>query len=280
MFVLCVCTNLIILQLVYAVWQVERCPSSHRLHCQAYVRYSSTVPVSRVVKLFKDGGHVELAKGNEQQNVKYCTKESSRVLGPWTIGEEAKQGRRTDIEDVRELVKSGKGMVEICDVASSYQSLRTAEVLLKYLERQRDFKPDVRWYHGSTGGGKTRSAFEEFPKAWISNKDGKWFDGYDAHEVAIFDDFRKDFCTFHELLRILDRYPYRIPYKGGFRQFLAHTIIITCPWAPDVLYDNRSQEDIGQLMRRIDSVKLFGDVVPKVIVNNNQVSVPHYVGGQ
>lgn len=160
------------------------------------------------------------------------------------------------------------------------QSMRCAEMMLKYFEKGRDFQPEVRWYHGSTGSGKTRAALEEFPDAWVSGKDGKWFDGYDAHEVAVFDDFRKDFCTFHVLLRLLDRYPFRIEHKGGSRQFLARVIIVTCPWAPDVLYDNRSQEDIGQLMRRITvPPKLFGSVVPppaQVSVASNSVSVSHF----
>lgn len=153
-------------------------------------------------------------------------------------------------------------MREVAAEASSYQALRGAELLLKYVEKGRDFKPTVRWFHGSTGSGKTRTAFELFPEAWISARGLKWWDGYDAHKAIIVDDFRKDFCTFHELLRILDRYPYRVETKGSSRQLLASEIIITCPWAPDVLYASRSEEDVGQLMRRIDEVRLFGDVVP------------------
>jgi len=97
----------------------------------------------------------------------------------------------------------------------------------------------------------------------VSGKSLKWFDGYDAHPDIIVDDFRRDFCTFHELLRILDRYPFRVETKGGSRQLLAKNTVITCPWKPDIIYQSRSQEDIGQLLRRIDEVKLFGvDEVP------------------
>lgn len=177
-------------------------------------------------------------------------------------GVPAQPGKRKDIDSVRDLVKSGANMREVAEVATSYQSLRCGELLFKYFEKKRNFKPEVRWYHGSTGGGKTRSVMEEFPDCWLSGKDGKWFDGYDGDEVVCFDDFRKDFCHFSVLLRLLDRYPFRIECKGGSRQLLAKVMIITCPWAPDVLYGNRSDEDIGQLLRRIDSIRLFGDVVP------------------
>ena len=66
---------------------------------------------------------------------------------------------------------------------------------------------------------------------------------------------RKDFMKFHLLLRLLDRYSYRIQTKGSTRQFVAKTIIITAPYHPDEMYNNR--EDINQLIRRIDDIKEF-----------------------
>jgi len=180
-----------------------------------------------------------------------------------TYGEAAQPGRRRDLEAIKEAVAQGKGMRAIIeDVASNFQALRGAELVLKYIEKGRDFKPVVKWYHGSTGSGKTRTAIAELEGAWVSAKNLKWWDGYDAHENVVIDDFRKDFCTFHELLRIFDRYPYRVETKGGSRQLLAKVIVVTCPWSPIVLYGNRSVEDVGQLTRRIDEIKLFGDVVP------------------
>jgi len=264
---------------VYAIWQVELCPTTHRLHCQAYIRYSNAVALSRVIKLLRGQGHMEPCKGDEASNIAYCSKALTKIAGPWSFGEPAAPGKRKDIDVVRDLVSEGKGMREVLDVCSSYQSAKMAELILKYKEKGRNWHPEVRWYHGSTGGGKTRAAVEEFPDAWMSMKDGAWFEGYDAHEVTIFDDFRKDFCSFATLLRLLDRYPYRVQFKGGSRQLLARVMIITCPWAPDVLYDNRSAEDIGQLIRRISVIKLFGDVVPPpghANVSGNSVSVAHF----
>lgn len=266
-------------QIVYAIWQVEKAPDTGRLHCQAYCRYTAQVAFSRVVALFSAGGHVTLANGDEQSNIDYCSKEDTHVLGPWEFGKRAKQGKRNDIVVVRDLVKSGKGMRTICETATSYQSMRAGELMLKYLEPARDSSvaPDVRWYYGSTGSGKTREALAEFPGAWVSQKDGQWFEGYDAHETCIFDDFRKDFCQFHVLLRLLDRHQYRIMCKGGSRQLLATVIIITCPWHPEVLFENRSGEDLAQLMRRITTLRQFGDIVPPpvapLVIVGNSVSV-------
>lgn len=272
-------------QIVYYTFQLERAPSTGRLHYQWYIRFTNAVPLSRVAKLFdsvcggvRSGVHCEICKGTEDQCVAYCTKEDSRVAGPWQFGERAKAGKRNDLDRVREIIEEGGGMREVAKIAPSYPAIRMAECILKYCEKQRDWETDCRWYYGSTASGKTRSALEEFPDAWISAKNLKWWEGYDAHEHVIVDDFRADFCTFHELLRITDRYPYRIETKGGSRQLLAKVIIFTCPWSIDQLFKHRSEEDVGQLKRRVPVERLFGDRVPSPSkpVLSGGASAPHF----
>lgn len=145
-------------------------------------------------------------------------------------------------------------MRDVIEESNSYQAMRCAELILKYTERRRDWKPKVTWLWGPTGTGKTRQAWAEAgPEAWCSGKNGNWWQGYDAHENIILDDFRSSWCSFEELLRILDRYPYTIENKGGSRQLLARSIWITSPYPPDMCY-TKSDEDVQQLLRRIDLV--------------------------
>lgn len=128
--------------------------------------------------------------------------------------------------------------------------------------RKRDFKTEVFWYHGSTGGGKSRRAAEENPGAYWKNPTTKWWDGYQQEDCVIIDDYRRDFCTFAELLRLFDRYPLTVESKGGSTQFYSRKIVITTPRDPRSTWVGRSDEDIGQLLRRIDSIVLIGDPVP------------------
>jgi len=74
---------------------------------------------------------------------------------------------------------------------------------------------------------------------------------------VIIDDYRKDFCKFSELLRLLDRYPLRLQIKGGTVEFVARHIYITCPLAPIAIWESRTEEDIAQLTRRIEEVRNF-----------------------
>lgn len=220
-------------------------------HHQGYVMFPLKKSLKKLKKIMPEGCHLEIAKGSPQQNIAYCSKEKIY----YEFGERPKMGKRNDILTVKEIVKNKGGMKDIIESVNSYQAMRCGELILKYHEQPRTEKPTVKWYWGKTGTGKTRSAYAECKDPWMSGKNLKWWEGYDAHKHVIIDDFRKDFCTFHELLRLLDRYPYRIENKGGSRQFLATLIIITSPDSPINTYDTR--EDVNQLIRRIDEIKEF-----------------------
>lgn len=223
-------------------------------HLQGYIYLKNARTLSGVIKGFSKKIHWEIRKGTHLQAAEYCKKDKKFLeWGKAPVGE----GKRSDISAVKEVIENGGGMKDVIEIATGYQALKTAEILLKYKEKKRDWKPKVMWFYGDTGCGKTKKANELMPNAWWSGKSLKWFEGYDAHEDVIIDDFRKDFCTFHELLRILDRYEYRIEVKGSSRQFLAKCIIITCPSHPIDLYDGRTTEDLNQLERRIDEIWRF-----------------------
>jgi len=244
---------------VFAIWQIETCPTTQREHIQGYARFSGNKRLGGMRKIFE--ANFQSAKGDEQSNINYCSKTESRVEGPWTFGTPSRPGKRNDVESAVSIVRETGSIRKVVEVVTSYQAIRCAELVLKYIEPARTWKPDVYWYHGSTGGGKTRKAMDKYPNAYISGKNLKWWEGYDGHQEVIIDDFRADFCTFHEFLRILDRYAYRVEVKGGSRQLLAKVIVITCPYKPEVLYNKRTAEDIGQLLRRIDETTLIGQEV-------------------
>lgn len=237
----------------YLIIGVEVCPETGKKHLQGYVEFSKTMDFSKMKEVL--GGaetHLEKRRGSAQQASDYCTKEGSFK----SFGEISRQGKRNDIDEVKDIIKSGGNLREITESTSSFQGWRAAEMYLKHNENKRNWLPDVHWYYGETGSGKTKKAHDVLTDLyggyWMSGKNLKWWEGYDADEGVLIDDFRKDFCTFHELLRILDRYEYRVEVKGGSRQLLAKTIIITSCYAPTEVYDTR--EDVGQLIRRIAKI--------------------------
>ncbi len=241
---------------VYLLIAEEVGEKEHTEHLHIYFELRNQKSFSKIKKEFPRA-NIQVAKGNAEQVKSYLSKQNLVV----EIGTPKEQGKRTDLDNVKEILEETNSMREVVNVATSYQSVRMAECILKYNEKQRNFKPLVKWYCGLTGTNKTRTAMEECDPDDVHKQDFgiKWWEGYDAHKYVVIDDFRKDFCKFHELLKLIDRYPYRVECKGGSRQMLAETMIITSAYHPRDIYETR--EDLGQLIRRIDIIKIFGDYI-------------------
>lgn len=219
-------------------------------HLQGYIYFDNARFFTAVKKLIPKA-HIEAAVGNAAQNRDYCSKEGDFV----EHGQIPIKGKRTDISAVKDALGTGRTLRYIMENTSSLQALTYAEKAIKYTEPQRDFMPKVYWFYGPTGSGKSREAQLMCPEAYYCNDSNQWWDGYDAHSEVIIDDFRADFCKFHVLLKIFDQYPHRVQVKGGYRQLLATTMIITSPYSPQDTYATR--EDIGQLLRRLFLIRFF-----------------------
>lgn len=144
-------------------------------------------------------------------------------------------------------------MCDVVDVVHNYQAVRHAELYLKYKERPRPVAPiRVINIYGEAGSGKTQSVYKfcspALPFTPISYK---WWDGYDGDKFVLLDDIRGDFCKFHQLLKLLDIYPFRIETKGGSRQVQFTTLFITTPIPLVEIWEHRTDENLKQLSRRI-----------------------------
>jgi hypothetical protein len=198
--------------------------------------------------------HFEPRYGSQKDAIDYCKKDGNFE----EKGDQRHQGTRTDLLQIRDLIKSGvskRELLESYELSSS--QLRVMDTYFTYLEGQRKVKPNVIRIHGPTGTGKTKYAFDNFKDIYVKECENKWWDGYDSHETILLDDLRCKSFKFAELLRLLDRYPKRLEIKGGFRQLNSKNIIITCPWSPKELFKERDiihPEDIKQLLRRIDEI--------------------------
>lgn len=233
-------------------WGKELCPSTQTPHLHLYILFHNAIGLKganhRIHKQIKRAADIGTCDDGWRA---YVCKQGD--VGRW--GDEPAQGRRTDLDQVKELINSGANMRTIVNNARSYQSVRMAEIYLKYNEPSRRWLPKVWWFWGGTGSGKSREAHEHFNYECYSPVSFKWWEGYDGHENIILDEIRGDFCKYHELLKLLDRYPYRVECKGGSRQLLAKHIIITSCYPPDKLYT--TVEDVNQLLRRLTEVRHF-----------------------
>lgn len=248
--------KLMALHFRYICFGEEIAPTTGTKHIQGYIEFKQQLRMSEMQKLFKPlgVGFFEPAIGTREQNREYTSK-SGFFFEHCNEKLEKKQGKRTDLDVVREMIDSGSTIADVHSCVTSYQSLKFAESYVKYSEKSRQPNDDffVEWIYGPSGTGKSTSAVKTYPDAYLCMSTSKWWDGYDGHKTIIIDDFRSNFCTFSDLLKILQPLPFRVETKGSSRQLLANRIIITSCYSPFDVYTSIT-ENKNQLYRRLNRV--------------------------
>lgn len=237
------------------------------------------------MKSWNSRAHWEVMAGSPAQSKIYCSKEDPV---PWQHGDcpdevgakkpTKAQGKRSDLDDFAQLIQDEGIQHAAMAMPAMYMKFPSGAEkihsrLMKKARMTPREAPKVIWCYGPTGSGKTRWVKDQsaIVDQWWSGKNLKWWDGYDDESVVIIDDFRKDFCTFHELLRIFDRYEYRVEVKHGTTMLRASEIYVTSPFHPRDVYEGR--EDIQQLIRRISKILYFGSIIAEDVT-----CVIHYPG--
>lgn len=241
-------------------------------HLQGYFEFPNKQPMrisaaqNKLVSIGLDGCHIEAAKGTAEQNITYCSKDGSFYEG----GERPRgQGKRTDLDSVCELIKSGATMNEVANqfpsqVVKFHSGL---QFLMNVTTSPRRFKTEVWWLWGPTGSGKSRYAWDQYPSSYMKECSHKWWDGYTGQDVVIMDDFRPSKeLPFSFILNLFDRYPLSVQVKGGMAQFISKTIFVTTPLSPKDTcnhLDWLGPEQKEQFLRRIDHIVEF----PQMMTN-------------
>lgn len=238
-------------KVVYLVFGRELGKENRRRHLQGYIYFKNGIGFKKAKACISQRAHVEPARGTPRDNEKYCKKD-----GDWEeFGDVPQRGKRTDLHEIRDLIKNGVSDREIAEqYFPKWVVFRRSFCQYRELLREPVLRLQLRVYLliGAAGVGKTRFAYERGMRdggVWMSHDPTlKWFDGYDGQKHAIIDDFRGG-SSFEWLLRLLDVYPLRVPVKGSFVDWTPEIIWITSNedverWYPD-------QADYSPLKRRI-----------------------------
>jgi len=169
----------------YLIFQ-EEIGDSGTYHLQGYIEMNSPVRFTAFHPLL-ERAHFEVAMGTPQQCSDYCSKEDSRVGGPYIFGTLTKQGQRSDVLSLRDAVKSGKRGRDLFDDDT------TAVAAIKYtrgVERMVDaYTPkigrdniSVTFHFGPAGTGKTRCCHTD-DAYYFDGNNGFW-NGYQGETKA------------------------------------------------------------------------------------------------
>jgi len=223
-------------------------------HLQGFVSFAVRLVASRVKQFIGRRAHIEIARGTPCQAINYCKKDGAfSEFGTAPKG----RGSRSDVQQVQQAIKEGATKDQIRDrFFGTY--IRYERSILNYigeLQEVRSWITEVIVYWGKTGTGKTRQVYTfHRPEEIYAHPGEQWFDGYDRHPIVLFDDFNGSEFKLAYLLKLLDRYPMRVPVKGNYVQWVPKKVFITSNKSPDDWYPNAYEEHRRALLRRLSTI--------------------------
>lgn len=252
-------------QLRYLAYAEETCPTTQKIHWQAFAYAKTPMRLGGWKELFPTA-HIEKMKGNFAQNEKYCSKEGKLN----EFGQRPTQGKRTDLIEVKKLIDSGKRPMEIVDEYDEHIGtvFRHEKCWNKYdrYKRQKKAQDDrtkpevyIRW--GAPGAGKTRWLDDTYGlDGWRFAPDnkGQWFDGCSDRDVVCFDDVKiNEVPPLGLLLKLTHEYPCKVAIKGDFDTWKPRVIVFTSNYPPSQWWPNLSATDRSYeaFMRRVTKIE-------------------------
>lgn len=243
----------------YCVYQLEKCPETGRLHLQMFLQFDNQIRLSTIKDLCP-GAHAEPCKAAEKNNERYCSKEASRLAGPWTYGVKVTKGQRTDWDHVKEMAEAGNKCREIVLAHPKLAPcVKGINVIIDCVRGPAPTMRDVRVFFlwGETGVGKTHRARNKYPDAYVTHGkyyEGKSFDGYDGEDTLIMDEWRWDEWPLTLVNTLLDKFSCTLQCRYYNRQARWTRVIILSNQQPSDCYPALSQTNKDTFLRRLNTV--------------------------
>lgn len=253
---------------------------THTYHIHLFFyRRKSPFTFKQIKKMFPEP-HIESAEGTCKENRDYIRKEGKyensnktetnlkntfEEMGECPVEE---QGKRTDLEDLYDMIKDGMTNYQILEENPNYikqlDKLDRVREITRYEEYRNKLRDVwVEYWYGKAGAGKTsgvlnRYGYENVYR--VTDMKNPW-DSYRGQDVVLFDDFIGD-VEITKLLIWLDRYPLELPCRYNNKTACYTKVFFTSNKSLDSLYmwiQLQEPETWNALMRRINCVKVFGD---------------------
>lgn len=202
----------------YMVYQ-EEVGENGTYHFQGYLEFKQAVRRAHIAKRLPTA-YTAPAQGTAQQCEEYCTKEDTRVGGPFRYGAISKgQGSRSDVLALRDAVRDGKRDRELFDddavAGAAIRYCRGVDRMVSSYDTP-PTRENVRviFHFGPPGTGKTHCAHQE-EAFYFDGSSGDFWIGYAGQDTVILDEFGGHTVKPLTFQRLCDKYPMWLPIKGG-----------------------------------------------------------------
>lgn len=220
-------------------------------HLQGFVAYQHPQRLASVKQSISSRAHVEPAKTLEEA-IAYCKKDGDfyeRGDPPMSQKRKGEAGKEV-YEEAFQLAKQGR-FEEIQEPLRTRfwgTYLRVAARYQQSPESQAEL--DFHWFYGPSGTGKSRSAREENPGAFLKLPN-KWWDGYVDQECVIIDEWAPSHHVLADhLKRWADHHAFAAEVKGGTITIRPKKIIITSNYTMEECFQDPGA--LEPLLRRFN----------------------------
>ncbi len=240
------------------------------LHYQGYVEFmTGTKRTSTAIHRMPGFARcaVLTADASSAANIRYCSKEDTRVIGLHGQNGSPVRSRGADqrlamIEKIKEGGMTSKKI--IADFGDQYLSAAAnIEKMIAHMQPPRDWPMEIDILFGPTGSGKSWKAHHDnvgaYEVKWPETGNNVfWHDRFEGgndegtgHDTVLWEEFRHN-IPYGRMLKFFDRYGCKVKFHGGMTEFNAHKIVITTNIEPMNWYPKKDQEGISMLHRRFN----------------------------
>lgn len=252
------------------------CESAEGLrHCHAVFEDDHKMRFSAVKKSFPSM-HIEPTAGNKKQAEDYINKrgkfeeKGELILHLHQVGDiKGKQGKRSDVDAVNDMLEQGMTPSEIIGSHFKYERMSTS-IRRAYFRKRASETPIYRdikvfWHVGESGTGKSYTFVNlcqergEDHVYFYSDYGKGGLDSYCAEEILFMDEYKGQ-LRFGDFLSMLNPYRQEFPSRYVNGMMLWTEVHITSVFPPEKVYEQnvekseRHLDSIKQLFRRITAV--------------------------
>jgi len=251
----------------YSAFQIEKGGNSELTHIQGMIVFKNPVHWYTFCRLFPLADFSSIKASNTQAR-QYCTKEETRVAGPFELGEFTEERSRTDIREFMSLIEAGGSNTDLMTLFPSLyvqnmkkvDDLRAVKLYDIYSRTKRNI--EVTYIYGAPGLGKSTyvdNLYSYDEMYLVDTYDLSAFTYYSTQDVLVFDEFTGQFAI-PTMNKFMDVRPVKLRGLNSLKWACYTKVFIISNLSLSQLYKHEQETapDIYKaFLRRIDNIIHF-----------------------